>query len=455
MSVRRARVGTLITFLAAAVVVSVPASARTLAGHSGRTAAASKITQVVIIYQENHSFDNVLGALCVQDHRCNGRTTGVLHDGTVIPLRPADDFVPEVVHDVLSQTTAIDGGKMDGFDLVVGCDVSTNYACYQQFQPSQIPNLAALARTFTISDRTFEDGAVPSWGSHLNLVAAQLDGFRGDNPDHVAAWPSPNGPGWGCDSGKDQYWTPPGGGDMILVPSCVPNVDGSGPYRPSPVQYVPTIMDRLDAAGKSWHIYAPSSTQGSYSWSICPTFAECLYGPQHSQMKTSPKVLTDAAAGTLPNFSIVIPCCHNSQHNSTSMIQGDNWVGSVVNAIMSGPQWSSTAIFIAYDDCGCFYDHVAPPAGLGIRVPVVIVSPYAKPAFTDSTRATFASMLAFTEHTFGLAPLTAEDASAYDYSGSFNFAQRPLRPIRLGHRSVPPAERAWLAKHPENPNDPT
>ena len=137
------------------------------------------------------------------------------------------------------------------------------------------------------------------------------------------------------------------------------------------------------------------------------------------------------------------------------MRQGDSWIGQVVSAIMSGPQWSSTAIFIAYDDCGCFYDHVAPPPGLGIRVPMVIVSPYAKPGFTDSNTASFASLLAFAEHTFGLVPLTGKDANAYDYSASFDFAQRPLAPVRLSQHPLPAGEKAWLEAHPEDTADPT
>src|SRR5205085_12185035 len=184
----------------------------------------------------------------------------------------------------------------------------------------------------------------------------------------------------------------------------------------------------LDAAGRTWRIY---TGPGSYGWAICPTFAECIYGTQKAKVKPSQQVINDATAGNLRNVSLVMPCCGNSQHNGQSMQKGDNWIASVVSAIMSGPQWSSTAIFIAYDDCGCFYDHVAPPAGLGIRVPMVIVSPYAKPGFTDSNTASFASMLAFTEHTFGLPPLTTLDAGAYDYRASFDFGARPVKPIAL------------------------
>jgi phospholipase C len=96
-------------------------------------------------------------------------------------------------------------------------------------------------------------------------------------------------------------------------------------------------------------------------------------------------VVDDGAAGKLSNFSIVVPTGANSQHNKDSMTVGDNWIGSIVAAIQSGPDWPSTTIFITYDDCGCFYDHVPPPQpDWGIRVPMVIVSPYAERGGTDS-----------------------------------------------------------------------
>ena len=131
---------------------------------------------------------------------------------------------------------------------------------------------------------------------------------------------------------------------------------------------------------------------------------------------------------------LIAPAGPDSQHNNDSMIQGDNYIGQVVRAVENGPNWSSSAVFITYDDCGCFYDHVLPPAGLGLRVPMVIVSPWARPGFTDHTTASYASMLAFIEHTFALSPLTRADGTAYDYSGAFNYSQTPLRPAEVSSR---------------------
>jgi phospholipase C len=240
----------------------------------------------------------------------------------------------------------------------------------------------------------------------------------------------------------------------------VPNEQGLGAYRKTPVPYVPTIMDRLDGAGLTWRFYTGNGTTGTHSgyiWAICPTFAECLNSSQADNMHPEDQVLQDAAAGNLPNFSIVLPNSatgQTSQHNGTSMAIGDNYIGQVVSAIENGPDWDSTAIFITYDDCGCFYDHVPPPSGDGIRVPMVIVSPFAKPGFTDSNVATFASMLAFTEHNFGLSPLTSADGSAYDYSDAFNFSQAPRGGVRMVHGKVPQWELRWIAKQPPD-DDPT
>jgi phospholipase C len=160
----------------------------------GDHAPVRRIRHVVLIFQENHTFDNVLGLLCVRYHRCNGASTGRLADGRTIKLQRASDVVPEVIHEPFWQRTAIDHGRMDGFSKIPGCTAyaSPAYRCYSQFDRRQIPNLWRLARAFTISDATFSDGAVPSFGSHLDLVAQTLDGFTGATPLNRVG----NGPEW-------------------------------------------------------------------------------------------------------------------------------------------------------------------------------------------------------------------------------------------------------------------
>src|ERR1019366_10408424 len=196
--------------------------------------------------------------------RCDGATSGTTSTGTTVPLASAADYVPFDDHSVVGQQRNIDGGKMDGFSLDPNC--SGNLAtCYSQFDPltgpctagSCIPNYAALAKHFTVSDRTFESYASPSWAGHLVWATAIQDGFYGTNPISSTTGPQPLslGSGWGCDSGRVTPWGP----SQILVPSCVPNASGSlgpnwagdtGPRAP----YVPTNFDELAAKGLSWKI---------------------------------------------------------------------------------------------------------------------------------------------------------------------------------------------------------
>jgi phospholipase C len=441
--------------LVAAVVASIAAGGSPSAA---RTHAVAPIKHVVVIFQENNSFDHLLGKLCVDEqNRCDGATVGKISNGDTMPLAPGGDIPPGVAHAVHTMKTAIDGGRMDGWDHITGCTARLDYACMEQDAPARIPTLAKLADTFVISDRTFQLYTPSSWGAHLELVSANLDGFTGDNP------PAGFGQffGWGCDSATDAKWIDPNNprSKAILVPSCVPDRQGNGPYRTSPVQYIPTIMDRLEAAGRTWKIYAPTLAQDQaqgYGRAICPTFFECLGSSQAQNFVRWTNFVPDAEAGTLPSFSVVIPTMTDSQHNTTSLMVGDNWIASLVSAVMSNPkEWESTAIFITYDDCGCFYDHVPPPAGMGVRLPMVIVSPYAKPRFVDSGDASFASILAYTEHLYGLKALNRVDRTAYDFADSFDYSQQPLPPIPLPLHPVPRSSLEFIARHPPDPNDPT
>jgi phospholipase C len=393
---------------------------------------AVPIEHVVVILQENHSFDNVLGRLCIQDKRenCHASETGENEKGETIKLSKASDKVVGVAHDQKSQLKAMNGGKMNGWENIQGCSAKQ---CYTAYEPSQIPSLAKLAREGAISDAFYSRDIVPSWGAHLDFFAQTLDGFVGENPTkgkHAA------GPGWGCDSFLESPWFDPKKHKNVKEPSCIPNEKGEGPFRTSPVAYTRTIADQLEKAGKTWGIYGatnPSEKQqvGPYKWAICPTFAECLYGKQKEFMHEAPQFMSVAKEGKLPNFSIVTPSVDSegetSQHNGTSMLVGDNYIGKTVAAIEEGADAASTTIFIYYDDCGCFYDHVPPPAGLGIRLPLVIVSPYAKAGYTDNETATDSSILAYTETVLHVEPVSEEDEKAYNFHNSFTSVATPVK----------------------------
>ncbi len=448
---RRRRVGLLALACATAALGTLALLSRAPAS-SGTT--STPIEHVVVILQENHSFNNVLGQLCIQEKReCNATSTGKNKKGETIPLKEAPDVTPEVDHSQSAQLTAMDGGKMDGFEQVSGC---SSQQCYVQFQPAEIPSLAKLAEEGAISDAFFSRDIVPSWGGHLDFFAQTLDGFVGNNPKHVKGAP-PAGAGWGCDSNLNAIWINPETHKEQSVPSCVPNKEGKGAYEETPVPYVPTVADRLEEAGRTWAIYGAvdptkKKDKGPYKWAICPTFAECLDGPQRNNLHEAKQLLSDAKEGTLPNFSIVTPTAGvsgpTSQHNGTSMKVGDNWIGEEVSAIQKGPDGASTTIFIYYDDCGCFYDNVTPPSGLGIRLPLVIVSPYAKRGFTDPNVATNSSILAYMENVLHVNPVDEEDANAYDFSEAFDYTQTPTAAFRFRRSPVPAASR-HLPEPPE------
>jgi hypothetical protein len=472
---------------------------------------ASLIRHVVIIDEENHSFNDTLGRFCVEQRRglvvraglnmpCVGTSWARLADGSRFHLRREPDYGFGVAHFVTDQQTAMDGGKMDGFSLIRGCTATASgafsipYGCLRQFDPLHgtcgtdgtdncIPNVTAYAKQYAISDHTFEFRATPSWAGHMVLADATAQRFFGDNPKTTPLGTTPSY-GWGCDSGKVTPWVEASAA-TVQVPACVPDLTGSmgsvwdgtsfahGPHA----SYVPTIFDRLAAAGLPWRIYGGSGKPGTaigpsgYGWTICPTFWECLGSSQRNNFVPNDQIFTDALNGQLPAVSWVTPTADESAHPLNSMSAGDTWVGRVVQSVMDDvADWPSTAIFITYDDCGCFFDPVNPlqySPDWGVRVPLVIVSPWAKAGYTDHTPATFASLLGFVEHTFGLPPLNPcatvdswdtnctddlrgpDEQSMYAYADSFDFSQAPLPPMRHVETTVPARERAWLEAHPD------
>jgi phospholipase C len=460
-----------LTGIAAAFAVAATAAAAAFADGSTVNAQSSPIRHVVVIDMENHSFDNVLGFWCDDNPgRCpdGGMPAQVtLSGGAVVTPTKDPDTVPTVDHTSLVQLTAIDGGKMDGWGQISGCTAAANYGCISGYQPSQIPNLTTLAQNFAISDMTFSLAASSSWGGHLYAAVGNLDGgFEGSDP--VPAAGVTPGPGWGCNSDKVTWWRPQTG-PKERIPSCLPDprlaLANGGAFEPTPAPYEPTIFDRLTAAGLTWKIFGtpkPGGGGGGYAWSICPSIAECQYTSQLKKLVRQTQFETDAAAGTLPNYSVVTPggpgpssSCHNGQ----SMTACDNRIGQVVSAVENGPDWASTAIFITFDDCGCFYDQVPPPVGPdgtqeGPRLPLIIASPYVKAGYTDTTATTFAGILAYTEQNFGLAPLGVNDAQAYPFTNAFDYSQVPLKGIRTRMTKLPESA-LHIKLTPAEVNDPT
>jgi len=210
----------------------------------------------------------------------------------------------------------------------------------------------------------------------------------------------------------------------------------------------PTLSDELDAKGVSWRYYTPSAgsiwTGPNAIQHICQAETKnghlVCAGSAWSNVVIPPKrVLTDIAENQLAAVSWVIPTGKNSDHAGTiTNTGGPSWVASIVNAVGNSPYWADTAIFITWDDWGGWYDHVPPPQVrvncsewgcgyvYGLRVPLMVISPYTKSGYISHVNHDFGSILKFIEETFGLGSLGYADALADDLSDCFNFNQTPL-----------------------------
>jgi phospholipase C len=185
-------------------------------------------------------------------------------------------------------------------------------------------------------------------------------------------------------------------------------------------------------------------------WNPLPNFVTVHDDRQVHNVRPSSDFFTAAKDGRLPAVSWVVPNGKNSEHPPAPISKGQAWVTSLVNAVMQGPDWDSTAIFLAWDDWGGFYDHVVPPTvdknGYGLRVPGLVISPYAKKGYIDSQTLSFDAYLKFIEDDFlGGArlnpktdgrpdprPTTREDVPHLgNLVSDFDFAQQPRAPVIL------------------------
>lgn len=381
----------------------------------------NQIQHIVFIIKENHSFDNYFGTF----PGANGATTGKISTGQVLFLGHTPDQSRDLGHTYNDAVVSIDSGKMDKFDVgVTLCNVNGDYQCMSQYQQSDLPNYWTYAQTFTLADNMFSSLEGPSFPNHLYTVAAQSGGAIG-NPNDPNNQTSPI---WGCDAGAT---------------STVTVMDTSGKKSEVfPCFDFQTLADSLQTAGVTWKYYAPSKGQSGYVWSALDAISHIRNGSLWgTNVAPYAQFTTDALAGTLPSVSWLVPDGPDSEHPSASVCAGENWTIQQINAVMQGPDWGSTVIFLTWDDFGGFYDHVAPPApdiyGLGPRVPLLIISPFSKPGYISHIQYEFSSVLKTIEERYGLASLSSRDASANDMLDSLNFNQTPLPPLILSTRSCP------------------
>lgn len=372
---------------------------------------STAIKHVVIIIQENRTFDTLFNGF----PGANTAGSGTLSTGQVVPLHPVSFTNPQdIIHSHLNWERQYAGGKLF-FDRGSPAGQSTDFP-YAYVPQAETQPYWQLARTYTLSDTMFQSNTGPSFVAHLYLTAGSAQVAAGENVDE-----NPNSGGfgvWGCDDsqGTTVALLGPTGGD---VPGPFPCFDYT------------TLADEMDAAGISWRYYAPTIGSSGGVWSAYDAIRHIRYGTDWARNVVSPEtaILTDAPRGNLPAVTWVIPTFTNSDHAGSRSTSGPGWVASVVNAIGQGPDWNSTAIFIVWDDWGGWYDHVVPPQvdamGLGFRVPLIVVSPYAKRGYVSHVQHEFGSILKFTERNFGLGTLAASDARADDLSDCFNFTQAP------------------------------
>jgi phospholipase C len=212
------------------------------------------------------------------------------------------------------------------------------------------------------------------------------------------------------------------------------NPDRSYGPNQSPCFDYPTLGDELHQVGLTWRFYAAELTN---IWSGYQAVSHIYNGPGWANViAPNTKFLSDVAGGKLANVTWITPTCETSDHAGCESKRGPEWVASIVDAVGQSKFWNSTAIFVMWDEWGGWYDHVPPPYvdfdGLGIRVPLLIISPYAKRGYVSHVQYEHGSILRFTEDQLGLVPLAASDKRAnspQDDAFDLTATPRPFQPF--------------------------
>jgi phospholipase C len=387
------------------------------------------IQHFVFLIKENHSFDNYFG----QFPGARGATKGKLADGQVVTLGPMPDMTSHGFgHTGENALTAMDNGKMDGFDLVDEGNENGDLLAYREFDSTGIPNYWYYAQHFTLADQMFSSLHGPSYPNHLYTVAATSNGVV-DLPEDPLQ-PMHHSGSSGCDA-------TPTTSVRTLDPQG--NIDAAFPCFD-----FPTLADELETAGVSWKYYAPAEGQQGYVFSVLDSINHIRNSSlwtEHVVSDTQFEV--DALAGNLPAVSWVVTGLAD-EHPPNATCYGENWSVQQINAVMQGADWASTAIILIWDDFGGLYDHYPPPQvdgfGLGPRVPMIVISPYSLPAHISHTQYEFSSILKTIEQRFSLPPLTQRDLDAKDIWDVFNFNQSPNPPQVLQPRNCPLASTNYV-----------
>ncbi|HVN92766.1 MAG TPA: alkaline phosphatase family protein [Terracidiphilus sp.] len=357
----------------------------------------SPIQHIVIIMQENRSFDNLFNGYPGAD-----TVQGGMNGDELVPLKAVSlSDSRDLKHSHMRWLKDWDNGRMDGFEE------NGSLLPYSYVPRSDVEEYWTLAQQYVLGDRMFQANTGPSFVAHQYMIAGQ-SGNVAENP---------TGSVWGCDAapGTTAALIGPNGTEL---PGIFPCFD----YQ--------TTADLLDEKGVTWRYYAPGAGDSFYVLSAYQAIRHIRFGKDWNENVISPsrRVLVDINHGELAQVTWIIPDYAHSDHPGSGG-EGPAWIASIVNAIGNSHYWNSTAIFISWDDWGGWYDHVSPTKvdemGPGFRVPLLVVSPYAKHGYISHHFHEASGFIKFIEHNFDLGTLGARDAGSEAFSDCFDYTQKP------------------------------
>jgi phospholipase C len=396
-------------------------------GSAGTT--AMPIEHVIVIIKENHTFDNYFGSF----PGAEGTTTCKHKDGTTFPCPKAPDATTrDLCHSHDCALTDWNAGAMDGWEDVSGSSVLGDNLAWAQYDETSIPNYWAYAKAFTLGDHFFANELGPSFPGHMFPLAAQAGWALGNPPTNILS------PFWGCDQSSSATVS------VLDNASCTAK-------DVFPCFAIPSVPDLLPA-NLDWRFYGTNFYVFPEIWTMFNGIDSIRNDPaKWAKVVNATELTKDLQNHTLPAVSWLVNQDLADEHPQVgSICNGENWTVDYVNQIMQSDYWSKVAIIFTMDDFGGWVDHVPPPRqygcdpthpyGLGFRLPLIVISPYAKPGYIFSEVSEQASIPRFIEGVFGLKQLSdmdpaAQDGQANDLMGAFDFTQTPLPPLVLAKRT--------------------
>ncbi|MBV8344760.1 MAG: hypothetical protein JO190_07175 [Candidatus Eremiobacteraeota bacterium] len=403
---------------------SIPFAAVPVQGSASRLLLGDgKITHVVIIFQENRTPDDLFNGLRGADTVREGKNSF----GQTVKLLPEPLTAPyDISHKHDAFEVEYDNGRLDGFNNVVSvCKKGAtcpppDIRAYGYVPRHEVEPYFIMAERYAFANRMFQTNEGPSLPAHQYILSGTSTIRNGSalRAAENAYTPQRKFTG-GCDS--------PAGSRVWTIDAA-----GNENRRVFPCFDRHALIDLVEAAkGLTWHYYQEHLGPGL--WSGPDAIRHVRFSREYATDVVAPssQVLTDISHEKLANVVWVTPSAKSSDHAGQTDGSGPSWVASVVNAIGHSKYWDNTAIFITWDDWGGWYDHVKPPQynsyELGFRVPLVVVSPYARAGYISRKQHEFGSILKFAEKTFGLPSLGTTDVRADDLSDCFNFARAPRK----------------------------